>query len=460
MDDKFLLFFFLSFVLLFFSAKMHLCGSAADTISAGQSLTANQTIVSKGGDFELGFFTPDRSLKHYLGIWYKKAYAQNRTGIWVANGDQPIIDLSSSELKLLENGNLVILNEFKIHGAKLKYYKRSKRALKLISWKNSEDPSPGLFSFELLPSEFVMTWRYSMRTRATGQFGRCSTGEGSSCQCLQGFEELSLEDRNLGDPSGGCARNSPLQCLVLVAIWTWRKWGSVEMSDAVEGSLVAFTNRDLKVTTKNFSEKIGGGAFVGIARGIAYLHEECRDYFIHCDIKPENIRLDADFTPKVADFGLAKLVCREFSRVIMTFRGTIGYMAPEWSSGVAITTKVDVYSYGMMLFEIISGRKNLKRFKDGKAWFFPTWAANKVISEGQPVLEILDNKLQGNVDIDELKRAFRVACWCIQEEVAQRSSMGQVVQILEGLLEANPPPIQSYLQSLVDNEKTENLFSQ
>ncbi|KAK9156065.1 hypothetical protein Sjap_003545 [Stephania japonica] len=345
MGDKFSLFFFLSPLLLIFSSKALHCSAAADTISAGQSLTANQTIVSKGGDFELGFFTPGKSLKHYLGIWYKKAYAQNRTVIWVANRDQPIIDLSSSELKLLENGNLVILNESKvliwstnststaskslelilgddgnlvlrdrlnpsviiwqsfdhltdtwIPGAKLKYDKSSKRAVKLISWKNSEDPSPGLFSLELTSdSEFVIIWNRSrqywtsgvwdgqgfslvpeMRPRFLfnfsfqsnenesyftydtynksllsrfvidlsgqikqlswleqtkmwnliwskplkqcevyaycGPFGRCNNAQDSSCQCLQGFKELSLEDWNLGDPSDGCARKTPLQC--------------------------------------------------------------------------------------------------------------------------------------------------------------------------------------------------------------------------------------------------------
>lgn len=81
---------------------------------------------------------------------------------------------------------------------------------------------------------------------------------------------------------------------------------------------------------------------LGTARGLTYLHEKCRDCIIHCDIKPENILLDADFCPKVADFGLAKLVGRDFSRVLTTMRGTRGYLAPEWISGVAITAKADV----------------------------------------------------------------------------------------------------------------------
>ncbi|KAK9155651.1 hypothetical protein Sjap_003131 [Stephania japonica] len=66
-------------------------------------------------------------------------------------------------------------------------------------------------------------------------------------------------------------------------------------------------------------------------------------------------------------------------------RGTIGYFAPEWTSGMAITAKDDVYSYGMMMFEIISGRRNLKQPNDGKVWLYPTWAANTVITKGQPL---------------------------------------------------------------------------
>ncbi|RLN31125.1 G-type lectin S-receptor-like serine/threonine-protein kinase [Panicum miliaceum] len=83
---------------------------------------------------------------------------------------------------------------------------------------------------------------------------------------------------------------------------------------------------------------------IGIAKELTYLHDKCRDCIIHCDIKPQNILLDTSFVPKVSDFGLAKLLGRDFSRVMTTMRGTIGYLALEWISGTAITTKADVFS--------------------------------------------------------------------------------------------------------------------
>ncbi|XP_010061897.2 G-type lectin S-receptor-like serine/threonine-protein kinase At2g19130 [Eucalyptus grandis] len=198
---------------------------------------------------------------------------------------------------------------------------------------------------------------------------------------------------------------------------------------------------------------------LGTARGLAYLHEKCRDCIIHCDIKPENILLDAEFCPKVADFGLAKLVGRDFSRVLTTMRGTRGYLAPEWISGVAITAKADVYSYGMMLFEFVSGRRNSELSENGAVKFFPTWAASK-IAEGGDLLDLLDPNLETNAHTEELTRICRVACWCVQDEETHRPSMGQVVQILEGVLDVNLPRIPRALQLLLDNQEHVVFFTE
>ncbi|KAG5545300.1 hypothetical protein RHGRI_017687 [Rhododendron griersonianum] len=191
---------------------------------------------------------------------------------------------------------------------------------------------------------------------------------------------------------------------------------------------------------------------IGTARGLTYLHENCRDCIIHCDIKPENILLDSENTPKIADFGLAKLMGREFSRVLTTMRGTRGYLAPEWLSGESITTKADVFSYGMLLFEIVSGRRNSEII--GEEWheYFPFRVASK-INEGDGVLmTLLDNRLEGNCDVEELKRACKVACWCIQDDEKVRPSMGQVVQILEGVSEVEIPPVPRFIRGYGDGQ--------
>nr|XP_029120080.1 G-type lectin S-receptor-like serine/threonine-protein kinase At2g19130 [Elaeis guineensis] len=159
--------------------------------------------------------------------------------------------------------------------------------------------------------------------------------------------------------------------------------------------------------------KIRYQIILGIARGLAYLHEKCRECIIHCDIKSDNILLDMDFCTKVADFGMAKLIGRDFSRVLTTMRGTIDYLAPEWISGLPITSKVDVYSFGTMLFELISGKRNTTHSMDGSKIFYPSWAATKIIEGG--IFSLLDHRLNGAADTEELTRVCRVACWCIQD---------------------------------------------
>lgn len=177
---------------------------------------------------------------------------------------------------------------------------------------------------------------------------------------------------------------------------------------------------------------------LGTARGLAYLHEECREKIIHCDIKPENILLDDNYVAKVSDFGLAKLMNRELSQVFTTMRGTRGYLAPEWVTNYAITEKSDVFSFGMVLLEIVSGRKNCVPTETSEKWYFPTYAFRQ-LEIGQ-VTELVDAKLKGQVDLNLVGLVLRVALWCIQEDVTMRPSIGRVVQMLEGNIKVPNPP--------------------
>ncbi|PWA90197.1 Apple-like protein [Artemisia annua] len=167
-----------------------------------------------------------------------------------------------------------------------------------------------------------------------------------------------------------------------------------------------------------------------VAKGLAYLHEDCRRRIIYLDIKPQNILLDSDFNAKVSDFGLSKLIDRNQKQVMTTMRGTPGYLAPEWLSSV-ITEKVDVYSFGIVLLEILCGRKNFdisqpeeKRHLLGM--FQKCWEQGTLLDMVDGYSE--DMKSHGTEVVEKMK----LASWCLQTDYTRRPSMSSVIKVLEG----------------------------
>lgn len=182
---------------------------------------------------------------------------------------------------------------------------------------------------------------------------------------------------------------------------------------------------------------------IGTAKGLAYLHEECEVRIIHCDIKPQNVLLDDNFMAKVSDFGLAKLMSREQSHVFTTLRGTRGYLAPEWITNYAISEKSDVFSYGMLLLEIVGGRKNYDQWEGEEKAHFPSYVS-RMMEEGK-IREVIDKKIDIDEEDESVVIALKVALWCIQDDMNLRPPMSKVAQMLEGLCSVNDPP--SLLQS-------------
>ncbi|KAH9290298.1 hypothetical protein KI387_034415 [Taxus chinensis] len=169
-----------------------------------------------------------------------------------------------------------------------------------------------------------------------------------------------------------------------------------------------------------------------IAQGLTYLHEECQERIIHFDIKPQNILLDQYFNAKVSDFGLAKLINREQSEVITMMRGTPGYMAPELLN-MHVTEKADIFSFGVMVVEIVSGKRNRELSGHGLLSVLQSKA------EEGTLIELVDSGLEDEgMDVqEEAVKMLEVGMWCIQDDFTRRPAMSIVVKALEGMIEIN-----------------------
>ncbi|KAL3725511.1 hypothetical protein ACJRO7_030528 [Eucalyptus globulus] len=181
---------------------------------------------------------------------------------------------------------------------------------------------------------------------------------------------------------------------------------------------------------------------LGIARGIEYLHRGCDMQILHFDIKPHNILLDQSFTPKISDFGLARLYPIGHSIVSLTAaRGTLGYMAPElfYKDIGGISYKADVYSFGMMLMEMAGRRRNINAHAEHSSQiYFPRWIYDQLNKEKEiERVEVIEEER-------ETRKMIIVALWCIQLSPNDRPSMRTVLDMLEGdidKLQLPPKPL-------------------
>eukprot|EP00253_Pinus_taeda_P010774 PITA_10774 len=174
---------------------------------------------------------------------------------------------------------------------------------------------------------------------------------------------------------------------------------------------------------------------VGIARGLAYRHDESAIRIVHRDIKASNILLDENYRPKIADFGLAKLFAEDMSHLSTTVAGTLGYMAPEYALRGQLTEKADVFSFGVLLLEIISGRKSQSLAPDAEFLIEGTWKLYKA-DRG---LEAMDATLEGSYSVEEAIKVIKIGLLCTQAAAALRPSMSRVVWMLTNEREHDLP---------------------
>lgn len=168
---------------------------------------------------------------------------------------------------------------------------------------------------------------------------------------------------------------------------------------------------------------------IGIAHGLVFLHEEVEPHIVHRDIKAGNILLDKDLTPKISDFGLAKLLPPNATHISTRVAGTIGYLAPEYAIRGQVTRKSDIYSFGVLLLEIVSGRCNTNtRLPFGEHFLLDrVWT---LYEEGE--LERIVDATLADIDIKEACLFLKVGLLCTQDISKLRPSMSTVLKMLAG----------------------------
>lgn len=167
---------------------------------------------------------------------------------------------------------------------------------------------------------------------------------------------------------------------------------------------------------------------VGAARGLSYLHHDCIPHIIHRDIKSSNILLDENMEARVSDFGLATLMKPDQTHVSTFVAGTFGYLAPEYFDTGKATVKGDVYSFGVMLLELLTGKKPMDEEFLEEGTKLVTWVKT-VLQERREDL-VLDQSLE-SCPIDEVNKVFNIALMCLESDPSKRPTMADVIKMLE-----------------------------
>ncbi|MBA0595099.1 hypothetical protein Gorai_011977, partial [Gossypium raimondii] len=270
-----------------------------------------------------------------------------------------------------------------------------------------------------------------------------------------------------------------------------RQWK--HLKSLISGPLISFSYSELSLATTKFTERIGGGGFgtiykgvlkdgtmvavkrlentgqgideflaevdtignihhvnlvkligfcidkchrktrkkivLDIAKGLAYIHGDCRQRIAHLDVKPQNILLDDSFNAKISDFGLSKLINRDESQVVTRMRGTLGYLALEWQHS-RITVKADIYSFGIVVLEGITGRMVLDYSQPDSDVCLLKLVKNK--GQEKRLSDIIDlTREDVQQHIEEVNAMIMLALWCVNEDHTRQPSMHSMVKLLE-----------------------------
>ncbi|PVH65654.1 hypothetical protein PAHAL_1G047500 [Panicum hallii] len=207
----------------------------------------------------------------------------------------------------------------------------------------------------------------------------------------------------------------------------------------IENNSLAQTLLGSNHSNIQFNWKTRVNICLGIARGLAYLHHGVNPHIVHRDIKASNILLDRDLTPKISDFGLAKLLPPNATHVSTRVAGTLGYLAPEYAIRGQVTRKSDVYSFGVLLLEIVSGRSNsdTRLAYEDQILLEKTW----IYYEQGDLKKIIDSSLGDDLDVTQACRFLKIGLLCTQDVTRHRPDMSKVIAMLTGEMDVESEKI-------------------
>ncbi|XP_024979614.1 putative serine/threonine-protein kinase isoform X1 [Cynara cardunculus var. scolymus] len=243
----------------------------------------------------------------------------------------------------------------------------------------------------------------------------------------------------------GCCVEGAKRCLIL---------------DYMENNSLAYRFLGSEQNRTRFSWAMRKNVSLGVAKALAYLHEEKNPHIVHRDIKASNVLLDHDFNPKVADFGLSRLFQDGTSHISTRVAGTLGYLSPEYAISGRLTRKSDVYSFGVLLLEIVSGRSVVdfdvehgEQFLVDKAWD---------MYNSESLVELVDHLLLEEADDglrSEAVRFLKVGLLCVQENTKLRPRMSEVIKMLtsensvDGVTISQPGFVADLMDVKIDDKK-------